>query len=156
MYKSIWHAVVLPELRVKPWHSIDFSLLSFAAEKTENLFTDVRVSGSFWLVVSKCLWCALYFSSHSFMFPWNCIREISAAGKGVHVLLSYIKNLIIFILIQAKPPKWWGLRGYLGGGHALRGSTLQQHLLLQPHLPPQRLLLKVLSQVCRQQHTSVY
>lgn len=38
---------------------------------------------------------------------------------------------------------------YLGGGHALWGATLQKQLLLESHLPPQRLLLKVLPQVCR-------
>lgn len=42
---------------------------------------------------------------------------------------------------------------YLSSGHALWGATLQQHLLLESHLPPQRLLLKVFSQVYRGRHT---
>lgn len=42
---------------------------------------------------------------------------------------------------------------YLGSRHALWGATLQQHLLLKTHLPPQRLLFKVFSQVYRGRHT---
>lgn len=41
---------------------------------------------------------------------------------------------------------------YLCSRHALRGATLQEHLLLHSHLPPQRLLLKVLPQVYRGRH----
>lgn len=41
---------------------------------------------------------------------------------------------------------------YLSSGHALWGATLQQHLLLESHLPPQRLLLKVLPQVYSGRH----
>lgn len=42
---------------------------------------------------------------------------------------------------------------YLSSRHALRGPTLQQHLLLEPHLPPQGFLLKVLPQIYRGRHT---
>lgn len=42
---------------------------------------------------------------------------------------------------------------YLSGWHALWGAALQQHLLLEAHLPPQRLLLEVLPQVWRQEVT---
>lgn len=42
---------------------------------------------------------------------------------------------------------------YLSSRHALWGATLQKHLLLKSHLPPQRLLFKVLPQVCRGWHT---
>ena len=36
---------------------------------------------------------------------------------------------------------------YLSSRHALWGATLQKYLLLESHLPPQRLLLEVLPQV---------
>lgn len=41
---------------------------------------------------------------------------------------------------------------YLSSRHTLRGTALQQHLLLEPYLPPQWLLLEVLPQVYRGRH----
>lgn len=38
---------------------------------------------------------------------------------------------------------------YLGSGHPFWGATLQQHLLFESHLPPQRFLLKILPQIYR-------
>lgn len=56
---------------------------------------------------------------------------------------------------KVNPNRDKGLETYLSGGHALRGATLQQHLLLEPHLPPQWLLLEVLPQVYRREVTQM-